>query len=231
MRSLRIVPVVILEDADDALPRCDALNTGGLPIAEVTFRTDAAPEVIAHIRRDRPDMLVGAETILTPEQVVQIVDADASFFVTPGFNSKVVNAALNCGVSIIPGVDNSSQVEMAAVYGPRLLEFFPDEASGGRAMLHALSEPYNDVRFVPTGGIGPANLSELLSLDNVVACESPDSRKRVDCRKRFRNGRQIDLLDEGNCWLAPSALRSVKFEGEFTKTHTKGILEHRINEN
>ena len=170
LAALRIVPVVALENADDALPLCDALKAGGLPVAEVTFRTDAAPEVLSRIKRERPDMLLGAGTILTSDQVVQAADAGASFIVTPGFNPKVVNAALNRRIPIIPGVNNPSQIEMAMDYGPQLLKFFPAEASGGQAMLKSLSGPYRDARFVPTGGIGPRNLAEYLSLTNVVAC-------------------------------------------------------------
>ncbi len=168
--ALRIVPVVVLEDAEDALPLCDALTSGGLPLAEITFRTDAAIESIGRIRRERPAMLVGAGTILTSQQVSQAVDAGASFIVTPGFNPKVVNAALKHRIPIIPGVNNPTQIEMAMGFGPRLLKFFPAEASGGRTMLKALSGPYQDIRFVPTGGIGPANLADYLSLDNVIAC-------------------------------------------------------------
>ncbi len=168
--ALRIVPVVVLEDADDALPLCDALKSGGLPLAEITFRTDAAIESIARIRRERPTMLVGAGTILTSQQVSQAVDAGASFVVTPGFNPRVVNAALKHRIPIIPGVNNPTQIETAMVFGPRLLKFFPAEPSGGRAMLKALSGPYRDIRFIPTGGVGPANLADYLSLDNVIAC-------------------------------------------------------------
>ena len=170
LTALRIVPVVVLEDAEDALPLCDALKNGGLPLAEITFRTDAAIEAIASVKRERPSMLVGAGTVLTSEQVSQAVDAGASFIVTPGFNPKVVNAALKHRIPIIPGVNNPTQVETAMTFGPRLLKFFPAEYSGGTAMLKALSGPYQDVRFVPTGGIEPSNLADYLSLNNVIAC-------------------------------------------------------------
>ncbi|MCY3997497.1 MAG: bifunctional 4-hydroxy-2-oxoglutarate aldolase/2-dehydro-3-deoxy-phosphogluconate aldolase [Rhodobacter sp.] len=168
--KLRIVPVVVLEDANDALPLCDALMAGGLPIAEVTFRTEAAAEAIALIRKERSDILVGAGTVLTSEHVFRAADVGAAFVVTPGFNPKVVSAAFECGLSIIPGVNSPTQVEMAMASGCRLLKFFPAAASGGLAMLKALSGPYKDVRFVPTGGVNPENLAEYLSLDNVAAC-------------------------------------------------------------
>jgi len=170
LTTLRIVPVVVLEDADDALPLCDALMAGGLPIAEVTFRTEAAAEAIERIRKERSDMLVGAGTILTCEHVFRAADVGAAFVVTPGFNPKVLSAALECGLSIIPGVNSPTQVEMAMASGCRLLKFFPAAASGGLAMLRALSGPYKDVRFVPTGGINPGNLADYLSLNNVAAC-------------------------------------------------------------
>ncbi len=170
MAALRIVPVVVIEDVGDALPLCDALDAGGLPIAEVTFRTDAATEAIAHIGKERPNMLLGAGTVLTAEQVAQAADAGATFMVTPGLNPNVVEAALRHGLPIIPGVNNPSQIELAMSFGLQLLKFFPAEASGGRAMLKALSGPYRDVRFIPIGGIGPANLANYLSLNNVAAC-------------------------------------------------------------
>jgi len=166
----RIVPVVVLENAGDALPLCDALEAGGLPVAEITFRTEAATEAVARVARERPDMLLGAGTVLTEEQVALAADVGAAFIVTPGFNPNVVDAALERGLPVIPGVNSPSQVEMAMSFGLRLLKFFPAEASGGRAMLRALSGPYGDVRFVPTGGIGPENLASYLSLDNVAAC-------------------------------------------------------------
>ncbi len=170
LSMLRVVPVVVLEEADAALPLCDALEAGGLPIAEITFRTEAAPEAITRIGRERPEILLGAGTVLTTEQVIQAADTGASFIVTPGFNPKVVNAALEHGLPVLPGVNSPSQVEMAMSFGLGLLKFFPAEASGGQAMLRALSGPYQDVRFVPTGGVGPANLADYLSLDNVAAC-------------------------------------------------------------
>ena len=168
--ALRVVPVVVLEDSGDAVPLCSALSEGGLPLAEVTFRTDAAASSIERIARDLPDVLLGAGTVLTTDQVSRAADAGATFIVTPGFNPEVVEAALSRGIPIVPGVNSPTQVELAKTFGLELLKFFPADASGGRAMLKALSGPYGDVRFVPTGGIGPKNLRDYLALPNVAAC-------------------------------------------------------------
>ena len=168
--ELRIIPVIELEDAKDALPLCDALERGGLPIAEITFRTDAAAEAIKIVGKERPDMLLGAGTVLSPDQVKLAIEAGADFIVSPGFNPKVVNAAILSHFPILPGVNNPTHVEQATNFDVRLLKFFPAEISGGTAMLKALSGPYRDIRFVPTGGISPDNLTDYLALDNVVAC-------------------------------------------------------------
>lgn len=168
--SRRILPVVVLHRVADALPLCAALAEGGLPVAEVTFRTDAAEASIREIARAMPEILLGAGTVLTPEQVDRAADAGARFIVTPGFSPRTVEAAERRGIPIVPGVNGPTEVEMALSYGLTLLKFFPAEASGGRAMLRALAGPYGDVRFVPTGGIGPENLADYLALANVAAC-------------------------------------------------------------
>lgn len=169
LRALGIVPVVKLERAADARPLGKALVEGGLPAAEVTFRTAAAPEAIRLLRTEYPELLVGAGTVLTPAQADAALEAGASFAVTPGFNPRVVDHCLGRGLPIIPGVNSPSQVEQGIERGLSLLKFFPAEASGGVKMLKALHGPYAEVSFVPTGGVEPGNLASYLSLRYVAA--------------------------------------------------------------
>ncbi len=164
-----IVPVIKLEDAAQAVPLCSALADAGLPIAEITFRTDAAEESIRRVAAERPDVLVGAGTVLTIDQAKRAQDAGAAFIVTPGFNPKVVQHCIDAGIAITPGVNSPSTVEQALEFGLEVLKFFPAEASGGVAMLKALGGPYGGVRFVPTGGVKLANMADYLSLKNVAA--------------------------------------------------------------
>lgn len=168
--SSGIVPVIRLERAADALPLGKALIEGGLPVAEVTFRTAAAASAIRLLRKNCPALTVGAGTVLTVEQVDEAVDAGAGFIVTPGFNPRVVDHCIGRGVPVMPGVNSPTQVEMGLERGLALLKFFPAEASGGVKMLRALHGPYGDVLFVPTGGVDAANLAAYLSLPNVAAC-------------------------------------------------------------
>ena len=166
----RLVPVVVLESAKQAVPLARALVAGGLPVAEVTFRTAAAADAMRAIARDVPDILLGAGTVLTPAQVTAAHEAGAQFLVTPGLNLDVVKAAQALDLPIVPGVNNPGQVEQAMSLGLDVLKFFPAEVSGGVAMLKALSGPYRNVRFVPTGGIGAGNVADYLRLPNVLAC-------------------------------------------------------------
>ncbi|MFZ2636187.1 MAG: bifunctional 4-hydroxy-2-oxoglutarate aldolase/2-dehydro-3-deoxy-phosphogluconate aldolase, partial [Rectinemataceae bacterium] len=166
----RIVPVIKIEDPDRAVPLARALLSGGLPIAEITFRTAAAAQAMRAIVASVPGVLVGAGTVLTTGQVDIAIDSGASFVVTPGFNPRVVDYCLSRGIAVIPGVNSPSQVEMGLERGLEILKFFPAEASGGVKMLKALNGPYPGVRFIPTGGIGPDNLSEYLGLSCVLAC-------------------------------------------------------------
>lgn len=170
LAQYRVLPVVVLHDSANAIPLARALAAGGLPIAEVTFRTAAAVDSIRQIAREMPDMVVGAGTVLTADQVGMAQDAGAQFLVSPGFNPKVVAEAARRGIPIVPGVNNPTSVEMAMDAGLDILKFFPAGASGGIAMLKSLGGPYGDVRFVPTGGIGPKNIGEYLALPNVLAC-------------------------------------------------------------
>ena len=153
-----LVPVIKLTDPDHAVPLAEALSAGGLPVAEITFRTDSAAESIRRIGRETPDVIVGAGTVLTVDQAKQAVDVGARYIVTPGFNPKVVQYCVDNGVPITPGVNNPTTVEQALEFGLTLLKFFPAEASGGLAMLKALAGPYGHVSFVPTGGVNGDNL-------------------------------------------------------------------------
>lgn len=169
LQQHRLVPVIALEDAAQADPLANALVQGGLPVAEVTFRTDAAAESI-RIMAARGDLLVGAGTVLTPEQADQAQIAGATFVVSPGINPKVVEHCLGQGIPIIPGVSNPTDIETALELGLDIVKFFPAEAFGGLKTLKAISAPYGRVRFMPTGGISPANVTDYLAFPKVVAC-------------------------------------------------------------
>ncbi|QDU89755.1 Putative KHG/KDPG aldolase [Pirellulimonas nuda] len=165
----KLAPVIALDDAKQAEPLAEALVAGGLPVAEVTFRTDAALESI-RIMAQRGDLLVGAGTVLTTRQVDQAQEAGATFIVSPGFNPKVVRHAQQAGICVCPGVCTPSDIEQAIEHGLEVVKFFPAEAFGGLATLKAIAAPYRQVRFMPTGGIGPDNVRDYLAFDRVVAC-------------------------------------------------------------
>jgi 2-dehydro-3-deoxyphosphogluconate aldolase/(4S)-4-hydroxy-2-oxoglutarate aldolase len=165
-----IVPVIRLEDPGQAAALGKALVEGGLPVAEVTFRTSSAAESIRILRREYPSLLVGAGTIVTMTQAEAAIEAGAMFAVTPGFNPRIVQFFIGMGIPIVPGVNSPSQVEMGLELGLDVLKFFPAEASGGIKMLKALFGPYPEVKFMPTGGVDADNLSSYLSQPNVIAC-------------------------------------------------------------
>jgi 2-dehydro-3-deoxyphosphogluconate aldolase/(4S)-4-hydroxy-2-oxoglutarate aldolase len=167
--ELRIVPVVTIEDAADAAGLAGALAAGGLPIVEITFRTDAAADAIAAIRAARPDVLVGAGTVLDGATVDRALDAGAEFIVAPGFNPSMVVHAQARGVAVIPGVVTPSEIEAAMSLGLRVLKFFPAEVSGGAAYLSAVRATYPKMRFMPSGGVNAANAATYLALPNVIA--------------------------------------------------------------
>lgn len=169
IEKMGIVPVVVIEDAKQALPLAEALCAGGLPCAEVTFRTAAARDAIREMKK-KENMLVGAGTVLTTDQVDEAVDAGAEFIVSPGFNRKVVRHCREKGIPVIPGVCTPTEVEMALEEGLEVVKFFPAEAAGGIAMIKAMSAPYGSVRFMPTGGITMENLADYLSFSKVIAC-------------------------------------------------------------
>jgi len=168
--KLGIVPVVVLNSADDALPLAEALVRGGLPCAEVTFRTAAAEESIRRMAKAFPDMIIGAGTVLTCEQADRAIDAGAKFIVSPGFNPKVTEYVLKKGVPMTPGICTPTEIEAALQFDLDVLKFFPAEPSGGLKMIKALAAPYVGVNFMPTGGISAANVREYLAYDRIVAC-------------------------------------------------------------
>lgn len=165
----KLVPVIKLENPKDAIPLVDALVAGGLLVAEITFRTVAAPHAISLVRKERPDVLVGAGTVLTVAQAKKAIESGASFVVSPGFNPAVVDYCIEKGMPVFPGVTSPTEVEMGLARGLKVLKFFPAEASGGVAMLKALSAVY-EVRFMPTGGVSDKNVLSYLALKNVIAC-------------------------------------------------------------
>lgn len=165
-----VVPVVVLEDAKDALPLAKALTGGGLPCAEVTFRTEAAEESIRIMSREYPDMLVGAGTVLTVEQVDRAVAAGAKFIVSPGFDPEIVDYCLEKDIPVFPGCITPSEVAQAVKRGLKVLKFFPAEQAGGVAMIKAMAAPYTMVKFMPTGGISAKNLKDYLSCDKIICC-------------------------------------------------------------
>lgn len=165
-----IVPVVRIEDAGDAVGLADALIAGCLPVAEVTFRTDAAAEAIARIASEKAEMLVGAGTVLSVDQARQATDAGAKFIVSPGLNPTVVRWCQQAGVPILPGVTTPTEIETALSLELTHVKYFPAEAFGGLRTLKALSGPYGMMRWIPTGGINATNLADYLSFDKVVAC-------------------------------------------------------------
>lgn len=167
--ELRVVPVVTIDDAADAAGLAGALFDGGLPVVEITFRTDAAAGAIAAIRAARPDMLVGAGTVLDGVTVDRALDAGAEFMVAPGFNPSMVVHAQVRGVAVIPGVVTPSEIEAAMSLGLRVLKFFPAEASGGPGYLSAVRATYPNVRFMPSGGVNVGNIASYLALPNVIA--------------------------------------------------------------
>lgn len=165
-----VVPVVELAGYEVALPLARALLAGGLPVAEITFRSEAAAESIRILREELPQMLVGAGTILNVDQVEMAYRAGSQFVVTPGFNPAVVEGCIELEVPVLPGINNPTGVEQATGFGLEAVKFFPAEASGGVSFLKALSGPYPSIRFLPTGGIAPNNLCDYLALPNVLAC-------------------------------------------------------------
>ena len=168
--SIGLIPVIKIENADDAVPLAKALIDGGLPAAEITFRTACAAEAIKNITEAYPEMLVGAGTVLTTEQVDAAIAAGSKFIVSPGLNPKVTSYCLSKGVPMLPGCSNPSDIEAALELGLKTVKFFPAEAAGGLKMLKAMAAPYGQLTFMPTGGINADNLLEYLKFNKIVAC-------------------------------------------------------------
>ena len=165
-----VVPVVVLNDAKDAAPLAKALCEGGLPCAEVTFRTEAAEESIRIMATEFPEMVIGAGTVLTIDQVDRAVGAGAKFIVSPGFDPEIVDYCISKNIPVLPGCITPSEVTQAVKRGLEVVKFFPAEQFGGVATLKALAAPFTSVRFMPTGGISAKNLADYLGFKKIIAC-------------------------------------------------------------
>lgn len=165
-----LVPVIKVEQAEDAVPLCKALSDGGLPVAEITFRSDAAEEAIKLVHEQLPEVILGAGTVLTIDQVDRAVKAGASYIVAPGFNGEIVKYCQKIGIPMVPGCSGPSDIEAALALGLTTVKFFPAEALGGIKTIKSIAGPYVNVTFMPTGGINEKNLNDYLSFPKIVAC-------------------------------------------------------------
>ena len=172
LKKVGVIPVIVIDDASKAVPLAKALVAGGLNVLEVTFRTSAAAESIAAIKREVPGAIVGAGTVLTPEMAKAAKDAGAEFGVAPGFDPAVVSAAKELGLPFVPGVATASELSQALTAGAKLVKFFPAEAAGGVKMIKNLlgAFRFTGVKFMPTGGINLSNVRDYLAVPEVVAC-------------------------------------------------------------
>lgn len=168
--EIGIVPVIAIDDAEKAVPLAKALVRGGLPAAEVTFRTAAAEEAIRRIRAEVPEMLVGAGTVLTKEQADRAIEAGVSFIVSPGFNPEITKYVVDKGMLMMPGTATPGEMEQAMAMGLSVVKFFPAEQNGGVAKLKAVAGPYQNLRWMPTGGVNEKNLLDYLSFNKIIAC-------------------------------------------------------------
>jgi 2-dehydro-3-deoxyphosphogluconate aldolase/(4S)-4-hydroxy-2-oxoglutarate aldolase len=180
--NIGVVPVIAIDDVESALPLADALIGGGLPLAEITFRTSAAAGVLRKLRDERPELLLGAGTILNVDDLHRAKDSGAAFALAPGFNPVVVKEALRIGLPFAPGVMTPSEVEGALDLGIQVMKFFPAGDAGGTRMLNSLSGPYahKGVRFIPTGGVTIDNFREYLAVKTVLAVGGTWIAKRDD---------------------------------------------------
>lgn len=204
--ELGVVPVLAIDRAEHALPLADALIVGGLPVIEVTFRTAAAAEVIRLLVRERPGLIVGAGTVLTPEAVQTALEAGARFGVAPGLNPRVIEAAQKAGLPFVPGIATPSEIEAGLERGCKLLKFFPAEALGGAPLLSAFSAPYKHtgVTFMPTGGIAMANLAAYLKIETVAAVGGTWIAKREE----LAEGKWAEIA--ARCRAARAAVASTR---------------------
>ena len=183
--SYGVIPVVVINKTEDAKPLAKALCEGGLKCAEVTFRTDAAQEAIRIMSQEYPDMMVGAGTVLTIDQVNRAVSAGAKFIVSPGFDPEIVDYCIDKDIPVVPGCMTPSEVAQGVKRGLEVLKFFPAQQAGGVAMIKAMAAPYTSVMFMPTGGINADNLEQYLSFKKIAACGGSWMVK-------------ADLIDSGN---------------------------------
>jgi len=169
--KFKVVPVIAIDKVEDALPLADALIEGGLPLAEITFRTAAAADVISTLNQHRPQLVIGAGTILTVDQLHRAADCGATFGVAPGFNPTIVEEANKIGFPFSPGIMTPSDIEGALSLGVKVLKFFPAEAAGGVKLLKSLAAPYSHlgIKFIPTGGLNVNNMNDYLALPQVLA--------------------------------------------------------------
>ena len=170
MGKYGIIPVVKIDNYEDAQPLARALIAGGLPVAEITFRTGAAAQSIRMIHEAFPEMLLGAGTVLSPDQAEAAVKAGALFIVSPGYNQEVVSYCLDNGVPVVPGINNPTQLEQAIRSGLDVVKFFPAEASGGLSMIKSIAPVYPQISFMPTGGINIDNIGDYLAYDRILGC-------------------------------------------------------------
>jgi 2-dehydro-3-deoxyphosphogluconate aldolase/(4S)-4-hydroxy-2-oxoglutarate aldolase len=169
-KKIGIIPVIKIDDVEKAVPLAKALIAGGIPCAEVTFRTAQGEEAIRRINKEVPNILLGAGTVLTTEQVDKAIAAGAKFIVSPGFNPKVVAYCIAKGIPITPGCSNPSDIEQALEYGLEAVKFFPAEQSGGLDYIKAIAAPYSSLRFIPTGGVNAQNISKYVAYEKILAC-------------------------------------------------------------
>lgn len=199
--SYGVIPVVVINKTEDAKPLAKALCEGGLKCAEVTFRTDAAEEAIKIMSETYPDMMVGAGTVLTIDQVDRAVNAGAKFIVSPGFDPEIVDYCIEKDIPVVPGCMTPSEVAQGVKRGLEVLKFFPAQQAGGVAMIKAMAAPYTSVMFMPTGGINADNLEQYLSFKKIAACGGSWMVK-------------ADLIDSGNfekiTELTKEAVRLIK---------------------
>jgi 2-dehydro-3-deoxyphosphogluconate aldolase/(4S)-4-hydroxy-2-oxoglutarate aldolase len=203
-----VVPVIAIEKVEAAIPLADALLEGGLPVVEITFRTAAAAEVIRKLAKERPQLLVGAGTVLTGTNLEAAKANGAAFAVAPGLNPQIVKQAQSLGLPFVPGVATPTDIEQALALGCKLLKFFPAEALGGVAMIEALSAPYKHtgVRFMPTGGVNPGNLETYLKLGTVAAVGGTWIAKKED----LAGGKWDDIRSRCKAALATVAKARAK---------------------
>lgn len=170
LSNIRIIPVVVIDNLDDALPVATALKNGGIPCMEITFRTPVAKMVIEKIIAHDPDLIIGAGTVITKKQAEEAVSAGASFIVSPGINADVIQYCLDINMPVFPGCESASEIMYAMNSGLSVVKFFPAEASGGIKKLTALAAPFKNMKYIPTGGINANNVLSYLSCDNVLCC-------------------------------------------------------------